>query len=217
MKPKNVPWEKPQSRRQRRVKATRRKILNAARETFAEKGLDLSTIDDITERADVGKGTFYYHFQEKNEVISSLIKEMMEELIQRIEEKYEAADDLTALLDTIIGVHIDFFSDRWEHFVLYLQGSADLTLKEGYTGLELHFLRYLKRLGTLIDSVVKHELSEDLLRRLGCAVAGFVSGYYSFLNIGSEGQDVEKVFTEMRDAFVAALAKFINESMAINK
>jgi AcrR family transcriptional regulator len=217
MKTNNLPREKPLSRRQRRVKTTRRKILNAARETFAEKGLDLSTIDDITERADVGKGTFYYHFHEKNEVISSLIKEMMEELIQRIEENCEAADDLTALLDTIIGVHIEFFSDRWEDFVLYLQGSADLTLKEGYTGLEVPFLRYLKRLGTMIDSVVKHELSEDLLRRFGCAVAGFVSGYYSFLNIGSEGQDVEKVFSEMRDAFVASLAKFINESITDRK
>jgi len=52
-------------RQSRRVKATRLKLLNAARDMFAEKGFDSTTIDDITERADVGKGTFYYHWSKE--------------------------------------------------------------------------------------------------------------------------------------------------------
>lgn len=54
------------SRQDRRTRATRRRLLKAARELFAEKGMDLTTIDDITQRADLAKGTFYYHFSDKN-------------------------------------------------------------------------------------------------------------------------------------------------------
>ncbi len=43
---------KPKQRQSRRVKATRLKLLNAARDMFAEKGFDSTTIDDITERAE---------------------------------------------------------------------------------------------------------------------------------------------------------------------
>jgi len=75
---------KPMPRQRRRVKATRLKLLNAAREMFAEKGFDSTTIDDITERADVGKGTFYYHFTDKQDLIGELIKRMMGELMESI-------------------------------------------------------------------------------------------------------------------------------------
>jgi len=57
------------TRQQLRVSRTRQKLLDAASNLFAEKGLDLTTIDDITERADVGKGTFYYHFKNKEGLI----------------------------------------------------------------------------------------------------------------------------------------------------
>ena len=74
-------------RQEKRTKITRRKILRAAREVFAEKGIDLATIDDITVRADLGKGTFYYHFTDKNEVVAELIESMLAELVKRIESR----------------------------------------------------------------------------------------------------------------------------------
>ena len=61
--------KKKKSRQRRRTDATRRKLLEAARAVFAEKGMDLARIDEISERADVGKGTFYYHFKSKSHLI----------------------------------------------------------------------------------------------------------------------------------------------------
>jgi len=214
---KNKTKAKAKPRQKRRVQATRAKILNASRKMFAEKGLDLTTIDDITEQADLGKGTFYYHFSDKNDLIAELIEKVMNDLVQAIKERCEGAGDLSALLDTIVRVHIDFFSNRWEDFVLYFQGRADLQLKEGYSGLEPSFLRYLESLEGLVDSVVNYRLPKLLLRRFGYAVAGFVSGYYSFAAISSEGEDVDKSFADMRGAFVASLTKFINEAVSASR
>ncbi|NCO43303.1 MAG: helix-turn-helix transcriptional regulator, partial [Armatimonadetes bacterium] len=81
-----MPAERPESppqrsRQARRVTITRQKLLEAARTAFAERGLDLTRIDEITERADVGKGTFYYHFSGKEELIRQLLKTVMGELV----------------------------------------------------------------------------------------------------------------------------------------
>jgi len=198
------------SRQDRRTRATRRRLLKAARELFAEKGIDLTTIDDITQRADVAKGTFYYHYSDKNEVISELIRQVMEELIRLMEERCENTTDLSSLLESIIQVHIDFFSSRWEDFVLYYQGRADLKLQEGYTGLEIPFLEYLEAIESLVESVVMQDLDKPLLRRIGCAVAGFLSGYYSFTVIASEDDDVDASLQSLRGVLVSSLVRFIN-------
>ena len=198
------------SRQDKRTRATKQRLLDAASELFAQKGIDLTTIDDITQGADVAKGTFYYHFTDKNEVISELIRQVMAELVRLMEERCLAATDLTSLLESIIQIHIDFFSSRWEDFVLYYQGRADLILKEGYTGLELPFLEYLESIENLVESVVKQDLEKPLLRRMACAVAGFLSGYYSFTVIASEDDDVDASLQSLRGVLVSSLARFIN-------
>lgn len=201
------------SRQDRRTRATRRRLLKAASEIFAEKGIDLTTIEDITQRADLAKGTFYYHFSDKNEVIAQLIRKVMGALVRLMEERCRDAADLTTLLESIIQVHIDFFSTRWEDFVLYYQGRADLKLKEGYSGLETPFLDYLEAIETLVESVVKKDLDKPLLRRMGCAVAGFLSGYYSFAVIASEDEDVDATLQSLRGVLVSSLARFINGAL----
>ena len=142
--------KKIKARQQRRVGRTRQKLLEAASSLFAEKGLDLTTIDDITERADVGKGTFYYHFKNKEGLLKVLINEVLGELIETINQRAAGIKDLPELLDTLISVHIEFFSARWEDFVLYYQGRADLKLAEGYSVLEAPFLDYLETIKILL-------------------------------------------------------------------
>jgi len=209
--------KKGKSRQARRTRATRVKLLSAARQIFTEKGFDTATIDDITERADVGKGTFYYHFSDKQDVIGELVDEMMSDLIETIEKRCEGTRELPALIDIIVKVHIDSFSSRWDDFVLYFQGRADLQLKEGYSGIEKPFLRYLDSIEKLVDSVIDYRLPRSLLRRFSCAVAGFVSGYYSFAVISSVNEDVDKSLMNMRGSFVSGLTRFITEALSAER
>ena len=200
------------SRQQRRTRATRQKLLDAARAVFAEKGLDLARIDEITDRADVGKGTFYYHFKSgKEELIRHLIKGVLGELEALIDQKCSGISDLAELLDTLIGTHIEFFCNRWEDFVLYFQGRNELTLEFGYTGIETPFIDYIERIEALLASV-QYRLPKLMLRRIACAVAGFVSGYYSFAVIASQGEDIDETFRSLRGAMVASLTRFIRET-----
>jgi AcrR family transcriptional regulator len=205
--------EKEVTRQGKKVRTTRRRLLKAAKQLFAEKGIDLTTIDDITQRADVGKGTFYYHFSDKNEVIAELIRHVLTGLIKLTEERCQDVGDLGSLLESIIQAHIDYFRTRWADFVLYYQGRADLKLKEGYSGLEMPFIEYLESIENLVDQVINQRLEKPLLRRIGCAVAGFLSGYYSFAVIASEDDDVDASLQSLRGALVSSLARFIGEAV----
>jgi len=75
---------------QRRRERTRRALRDAAATLVIEKGYDAVTIQDITERADVGMGTFYLHFQHKEEVIWLVIRETFEEM-ERVSRQWLAA------------------------------------------------------------------------------------------------------------------------------
>ncbi|HYL58826.1 MAG TPA: helix-turn-helix domain-containing protein [Candidatus Acidoferrales bacterium] len=60
------------TRSDRRMVRNREALLNAAEKLIAEKGLERLTIDEITETADLAKGTFYNYFNDKNEAAREL-------------------------------------------------------------------------------------------------------------------------------------------------
>jgi AcrR family transcriptional regulator len=66
-------------RRTRRREATRRKLIDSGRTLFASQGVDATRINEITELADVGFGSFYNHFADKEELVDAVMSEVAEE------------------------------------------------------------------------------------------------------------------------------------------
>jgi AcrR family transcriptional regulator len=56
-------------RRQRHAAETRLRLFRRALQLFAERGYSNVTVEDITEAADVGKGTFFNYFKTKDHVL----------------------------------------------------------------------------------------------------------------------------------------------------
>src|SRR5207248_6959006 len=63
-----VPQAAP-DRRQRRSAEIRERLFRAALQLFAQKGFLETTVEDITEAADVGKGTFFNYFPSKYHIL----------------------------------------------------------------------------------------------------------------------------------------------------
>ena len=57
-----------------RRQATRQKLYEAAVTLIAEQGFSATTVDEIAERAGVAKGTVYYNFASKNELMEELLR-----------------------------------------------------------------------------------------------------------------------------------------------
>jgi len=60
------------SRRERKKEETRSRIFRAAIGLFRERGFEDTTVDEIIERADVAKGTFFNYFPRKDAVLGYL-------------------------------------------------------------------------------------------------------------------------------------------------
>src|ERR1700740_2696943 len=56
-------------RRQRRSAEIRERLFRAALKRFGEKGFAETTVEDITNAADVGKGTFFNYFPSKEHIL----------------------------------------------------------------------------------------------------------------------------------------------------
>jgi TetR/AcrR family transcriptional regulator, cholesterol catabolism regulator len=93
-------------RRERKKEETKRRIYVSALELFHRKGFEHTTVDEITERADVAKGTFFNYFPHKESVLSYL----SEEWLKRVEElaakpSESAADRITSLFTAVAAAY----------------------------------------------------------------------------------------------------------------
>jgi AcrR family transcriptional regulator len=76
------------ARRVQYAEATRRGLLDAARELFASDGYVDVSIDEICRRARVTKGALYHHFRDKRDLFTAVFEEV----------EREWADELAALV-----------------------------------------------------------------------------------------------------------------------
>jgi AcrR family transcriptional regulator len=92
-------------RRERRRLETRERIFHAALELFAERGFMETTVEDITEAADVGKGTFFNYFPTKEHVLATYGAERLAN-VERALERARTTDGpvLDVVRDLMKGV-----------------------------------------------------------------------------------------------------------------
>ena len=75
----------PSDRRQRRSADIRERLFHGALELFAQKGFSETTVEDITEAADVGKGTFFNYFPSKDHILLAFGEMQLSKLEAAIE------------------------------------------------------------------------------------------------------------------------------------
>lgn len=77
----------------RRRRETRSRLLVAALKLMAEKGMDGVAINEITEAADVGFGSFYNHFESKEAIYAALLDWVFEDFADAMEHVLGAISD----------------------------------------------------------------------------------------------------------------------------
>lgn len=84
---------KPANRGERRRLRTRAALVAAAREVFASQGVGATTIQDITDAADVAKGSFYNNFDSKDACLRAVIEETFTGLVRALDVLTEPMSD----------------------------------------------------------------------------------------------------------------------------
>lgn len=95
----SLPSRNQPGRGARRKQQTRQRLMRAALELMAERGRDGVAINEITEAADVGFGSFYNHFESKEAIHSALVEEVLTgfaEALSRISDLLEDPAEILA-------------------------------------------------------------------------------------------------------------------------
>lgn len=87
----------------------RNEILDAAEQLFVTKGFDKTSTNDILERVGIARGTLYYHFGSKEEILDAMIERMTETLLEKAGQIAEQKDKpvLQRLTEMMLALHVD--------------------------------------------------------------------------------------------------------------
>jgi AcrR family transcriptional regulator len=136
----------------RDAERNRHRILEAAADAFAERGLTI-TMDDIAEHAGVGVGTVYRRFPQKELLIEALFEERVGELVALAERALEEDDPWEALVG---------FLERAQALQATNRGLKELVLSTTHGRERVACVR--ERLAPLADALVERAQASGQLR-----------------------------------------------------
>ena len=140
----------------------RERIIGAAWKLFREKGFAEATINDIINEAGISKGTFYYYFRSKDDLLDTL-----SEILDREYERLDGVEpqDLSCF-DKLMWLNYEvhsFMEKNIDYRLLSYLYSAQI-IKEDFSSLlnrNRYYYRYVERLmyegqknGELTDEIV---------------------------------------------------------------
>ena len=158
---------------------TKEKILKIASQEFSKYGYDGVSMNNLADKLEVNKATIYYHFKDKKalyqEVIKSMIKDNREEIEDTINSKLHPKEKFKLYIKTVIGKfknNPDIIGITLREFANY--GS---NIDETITPEIEQEMRYLK--DVLSELELKEKYKETDSHLIKAMIMGTASTYYS--------------------------------------
>jgi AcrR family transcriptional regulator len=101
-----------QKRRDRRVERTQQLIRGALRSLIQENGFEALTVQQIIDRANVGRATFYAHFDSKDDLLASGFEDLRASLTARQREAFSRGRSVE---DRVLAFSHDVFAHTNEY------------------------------------------------------------------------------------------------------
>ncbi|WP_433723191.1 TetR/AcrR family transcriptional regulator [Nocardia sp. CA-129566] len=109
---------------------TRRRLLSAAREAFAENGYANATVADIVKRAGRSHGSFYLHFTNKEAALQALLEDAMAQLSLQSKTMWRWDEPGTSVHKTVRRFIEEFGENRDLWLLLDQRSSLEPTFKK---------------------------------------------------------------------------------------
>ncbi|WP_170323873.1 TetR/AcrR family transcriptional regulator [Cryptosporangium phraense] len=136
----------------RDAERNRQRILAAAREVFAARGVDV-TLDDIAHHAGLGVGTLYRRFASREMLVEALFSERLDEMVRWATEALQASSP---------GEGVRWFAERSASAMADDRGLRDVIFSRAYGHERVEAAR--ARLEPLLDALVVRARAAGALR-----------------------------------------------------
>lgn len=150
------------------VLKTREKLIEVARQLFAHKGIENTTMSDIANASDKGRRTIYTYFKNKREIYNAVIERESEHLVERLRGIASSDISATEKLMMFIDVRLQIVRETVDH-------QSDNPM------LRTLFIREVKRMERIRNMAIEKEL--DLIQNI--LDEGLESGEFSSETVDS--------------------------------
>jgi AcrR family transcriptional regulator len=99
-----LPLPQPSNRRERRSIELRERIFHAALDLFAKQGFAETTVEDITNAADVGKGTFFNYFPSKDHILLAFAEMQLAKLRLAVDEARRTSQPMPQFMRSLAAL-----------------------------------------------------------------------------------------------------------------
>lgn len=158
-----------QANTDRRIARSRRALRAALIELMEERGLDAVSVNDLCARADLNRGTFYNHFHDKDDLLTTLEDEVIDDL-ERIQEQMQSLTVMDLVRYRTRKQPLPFLVDLFD----YLREQGDFLHAVTGPGGDIRFAPRLR------DSVCANLIQTILHERYRNDPAPFVQYYVAF-------------------------------------
>src|SRR3954465_12179547 len=184
---------------------TKRKIFDAAARIVGEYGYADASVARITEEAGVAQGTFYNHFENRQELLDQLLPKIGTDMVYFIRERTGSAHAARQEIDRF-GAFFDFIREVPEFLRILNEAEffAPIGYQKHFDNISTAYVRILKRarLAGTID-VFSDEEFEAIVQML-MGARGYLSRRYSY----SDGK-----VTAVPDHVISAYQKLITRGL----
>lgn len=177
-------------------------IINSAIQLFAEKGIEATSVQQITDQCGISKGAFYLSFKSKDELILAIIEHFMNNIILHVDQAVTEASDASEKL-----------------YIYFVQ---TFTILSEYTGFAEIFMR--EKISSINDALIEKiqyyvALSNENLEKLLFDVFGEeINGkqYDLIVIINGMIQSYSQLFCELQQPYnISKLAKSLVEKTTL--
>lgn len=153
------------TRKEREKLARQQEILKAARELFARKGYHNTTLEEIAQHAEFGKGTIYNYFGSKEELLYGIIDHMTREVVALTQSSLGtmggAREKLTAYAKNMIA----FSRANLDVFWLVMR-ETDFVRSEDFEARVRQMRARAKRIREMIAEAIEDDVRVKKIRSL---------------------------------------------------
>ncbi|MGM0508594.1 MAG: TetR/AcrR family transcriptional regulator [Fusobacteriota bacterium] len=168
-------------------------LIEIALELFAKEGYDNVGVKKIVERAGVKKPTLYYHFDNKEGVLQSILEVKFDNFFSKLNDISEYEGDITLTLEKIIFFYFDFAKKNTLFYRLIMSLSFAPEKNTPYKCM----VAYLKRQYSILESVFleaekQHGNMKGRSEKFAFSYLGLINSGISFYFYTKNEEDISK-------------------------
>lgn len=189
--------------RQERVK----RILKAAEMIFLRNGFNNSSMDEIANMANLGKGTIYYYFKGKEEIFFTILEREANTIYKEIVKRISGKEPLYKIIRKVMFFYVEYFSKKPAFLRLFFPCIAGLIKIENKKQWEKYKRSYGKHF-QFIRMIISQKIKEE---RIPISSKGLLN-FINVIQIGIGLKLLEGKEKEVKD-FLRIFLKIVKKFM----